>query len=127
MFTCNSSGNIWPQSSELAEPPQSGTGEEKLISTEKKQCLSAGGDLFIKILPLKSLYAKKKAIPITYILWNNVACFITSLLPDIVWTGTPYEEEGEGEEAEEPTAEQTADSADKKDLDKKKKKKKKKK
>ena len=73
------------------------------------------------------LICKEKGHPHNLHSWNNVACFITSLLPDIVWTGTPYEEEGEGEEAEEPTAEQTADSADKKDLDKKKKKKKKKK
>lgn len=44
-----------------------------------------------------------------------------------VLTDTQYEEEGEGEGAEEPPLGQTPDSIDKKELDKKKKKKKKKK
>ena len=78
-LTCNSSGNTWSQSSQLAEPQwadpglKSGISVCKLISTLKK---SAGGEWIVEHSP-KILACEEKATTTTILIkaWTSVHCF----------------------------------------------------
>ena len=86
-LTCNSTGNAWPQSSQLAEPLwtdpslKSGISVCNLISTLKKKREKSTGGKQIVEHSLKTLHTKKKPSPphwnytllhVWYHFWTNI-------------------------------------------------------